>query len=69
MFAHTTDIKTVRLLAYYIRMENMSKNRIITVQDIPITVSEADIDDYICITDMATAKSDSSRAADVIKIG
>ena len=69
MFAHTTDIKTVRLLAYYIRMENMSKNRIITVQDIPITVSEADIDDYICITDMATAKSDSSRAADVLKIG
>ena len=45
----------------------MSKNRIITVQDIPITVSEADIDDYICITDMAVAKSDSSRAADVIK--
>ena len=45
----------------------MSKNRIITVQDISITVSEADIDDYICITDMATAKSDSSRAADVIK--
>ena len=69
MFAHTTDIKTVRLLAYYIRMENMSKNRIITVQDIPSTVSEADIDDYICITDMATSKSDSSRAADVLKIG
>lgn len=69
MFAHTTDIKTDRLLAYYIRMENMSKNRIITVQDIPITVSEADIDDYICITDMATSKSDSSRAADVLKIG
>lgn len=45
----------------------MLKNRIITVQDIPITVSEADIDDYICITDMAAAKSDSSRAADVIK--
>ena len=45
----------------------MATNRIITVQDIPITVSEADIDDYICITDMATAKSDSSRAADVIK--
>ena len=35
--------------------------------DIPITVSEADIDDYICITDMAAAKSDISRAADVIK--
>ena len=45
----------------------MAKNRIITVQDIPITVSEADIDDYICITDMVVAKSDNSRAADVIK--
>ena len=44
----------------------MAKNRIITVQDIPITISESDIDDYICITDMAAAKSDHSRAADVI---
>ncbi len=43
------------------------KNRIITVQDIPITISSADEVDYICITDMATAKSDNSRAADVIK--
>ncbi len=47
----------------------MGKNRIITVQDIPITISEADIDDYICITDMAAAKSDHTRAADVIKTG
>jgi len=46
----------------------MGKNRIITVQDIPITVTQADnIEDYICITDIATAKSDNSRAADVIK--
>ena len=45
----------------------MAKNRIITVQDIPITVSEADIDDYICITDMAAVKSDNSRAADVVR--
>ena len=44
-----------------------TKNRIITVQDIPITVSMADEEDYICITDMATAKSDNSRAADVIR--
>ena len=44
-----------------------TKNRIITVQDIPITISSADEVDYICITDMATAKSDNSRAADVIK--
>ena len=43
------------------------KNRIITVQDIPITISSANEVDYICITDMATAKSDNSRAADVIK--
>ena len=45
----------------------VKKNRIITVQDIPITISSADEVDYICITDMATAKSDNSRAADVIK--
>ncbi len=43
------------------------KNRVITVQNIPITISNADIDDYICITDMAAAKSDSLRSADVIK--
>ena len=43
------------------------KNRIITVKDIPITISSANEVDYICITDMATAKSDNSRAADVIK--
>ena len=45
----------------------MGKNRIITVQDIPITVAQTDIDDYICLTDMAAVKSDASRAADVIK--
>lgn len=45
----------------------MAKNRVITVQDIPITISKADIDDYICITDMAAAKSDNSRAADVVR--
>ena len=45
----------------------MDKNRVITVQNIPITISRVDIDDYICITDMAAAKSDNSRAADVIK--
>ena len=45
----------------------MTKNRIITVQNIAITVSEADLDDYICITDMAAAKSENSRAADVVR--
>ncbi len=45
----------------------MPKNKIITVQDVPITVSISDEQDYICITDMAAAKSNDSRAADVIK--
>ena len=37
------------------------------MQGKPVTVSYEDIDDYICITDIAAAKSDNSRAADVIK--
>ncbi len=45
----------------------MNKNSIITVQNIPITVLFMDADDYICITDMAAAKSGNVRAADVIK--
>ena len=45
----------------------MEKNRIIRVQDIPITITQSEIDDYICITDIAAVKSDASRAADVIK--
>lgn len=45
----------------------MASNRIIMVQDVPITISKAEIDDYICITDMAAAKSKSSRAADVVR--
>lgn len=39
----------------------------ITVQNIPITISSKNADDFICITDMAKAKSSESRAADVIK--
>ncbi|MCR5145291.1 MAG: KilA-N domain-containing protein [Lachnospiraceae bacterium] len=45
----------------------MAKNKIITVQDVPITVSISDEQDYICTTDMAAAKSNDSRAADVIR--
>ena len=44
-----------------------NKNRIIMVQGIPITISLEDKDDYICITDMAAAKAENSRAADVIR--
>ena len=45
----------------------MKKNRIITVQDIPITITQSEMEDYICITDIAAAKSDDYRSADVIK--
>jgi len=45
----------------------MGKNRVITVQDIPVTVSSDSMDDYICITDMAGAKTENSRAADIIR--
>lgn len=42
-------------------------NKIITVQNIPITVTSKEMDDYICITDIAAAKAEQSRAADVVK--
>ena len=45
----------------------MKNSRVITVQDIPITISKGEMDDYICITDMAAFKSDDIRAADVVK--
>lgn len=45
----------------------MKKNNVITVQNIAIMVALSDVSDYICITDMAAAKSDSVRAADVIQ--
>jgi len=45
----------------------MGKNKIITVQDIPMTVSVGGVDDFICITDMAAARTGGSRASEVIK--
>ena len=45
----------------------MAKNKIIEVQNIPITISFNDKEDFICITDIAAAKTGESRAADVIK--
>ena len=42
-------------------------NRIITVQNLPITISKEELDDYICITDIAAAKSENVRAADVVR--
>jgi len=46
----------------------MRKNKKIIVQSISISVAkQKNGDDYICITDMAKARTDSARAADVIK--
>ncbi len=43
------------------------KTRIIQVQNIPISVITEEKNDFICITDIAKAKSGDSRAADIIK--
>ena len=45
----------------------MGKNKVIVVQNINITVSEENFDDYICITDIAKARVGESRGADVVK--
>ncbi len=45
----------------------MRRNKVIVVQNINITVSEENFDDYICITDIAKAKVGESRGADVVK--
>ena len=36
------------------------KNRIIDVQNVKITISKEELDDYICITDIAKGKSQNS---------
>ena len=43
------------------------KNNMILVQDIPINITNDGENDYICLTDIASAKSENSRAADVIR--
>jgi len=43
------------------------KNNIIEVQNVQINVINLNEKDYICISDIAKAKSDKSRAADVIR--
>jgi hypothetical protein len=48
-------------------MNKNKKTSIISVQDISVTIASFDIDDYICITDMAKAKDGDARAADIIK--
>ncbi|MGM0479784.1 MAG: KilA-N domain-containing protein [Bacteroidota bacterium] len=45
----------------------MAKNKTIQVQKTKIAITGFNGEDYICITDMAKAKTDEVRAADVIK--
>ncbi len=45
----------------------MKKMAPITVQNVPVTVMHVDQNDYISLTDMAKARTDAARAADVIK--
>jgi hypothetical protein len=45
----------------------MPKSKIITVQNIPVSVTSRNDKDYICLTDMAKAKEGEARAADIIK--
>ena len=48
-------------------MDAMKKTTSITVQDVPVTIMNVDQRDYISLTDMAKARTDAGRAADVIK--
>ena len=43
------------------------KTSLITVRDIPVTIMSVEQNDYISLTDMAKARTDAARAADVIK--
>ncbi len=45
----------------------MEKQQSIIVQNIPVQIITERGNDYICITDMANAKINESRAADIIK--
>lgn len=48
-------------------MEATKKTTSITVQDVPVTIMNVDQRDYISLTDMAKARTDAGRAADIIK--
>ena len=48
-------------------MATAKKTTSITVQDVPVTIMNVDQRDYISLTDMAKARTDAGRAADVIK--
>lgn len=48
-------------------MNSTKKTSLIMVQDVPVTILNIDQKDYISLTDMAKARTDATRAADVIK--
>ena len=48
-------------------MSQSKKTASIIVQDVPVTIMKIDQRDYISLTDMAKARTDAGRAADVIK--
>ena len=48
-------------------MNKPKKASLFTVQNTDITVMKIDKEDFICLTDMAKARPDANRAADVIK--
>ena len=48
-------------------MSTSKKTSLITVQNVAVTIMSVDQNDYISLTDMAKARTDASRAADVIK--
>ena len=45
----------------------VKKTALITVQNVSVTIMHIDQNDYISLTDMAKARTDATRAADVIK--
>lgn len=45
----------------------MNKVQKIIVNNIPVSIYTKDNEDYICLTDMVSAKEGDARAADVIK--
>lgn len=48
-------------------MSHSKKTAVLNVQNIPVTILNMDHREYISLTDMAKVRTDSTRAADVIK--
>ena len=43
------------------------QSKVIEIQNVQISISKQELDDYICITDIAKAKSGDSHCADIVK--